>query len=116
MDCFTIIVVIILIAVAILLYFSFTDKDTSISGGHEVEHEGKTLHIENFKELKNKLRELHPDWDSNQIHNEADSIVAEFLKQIDPALGYHEQAKYIDDRIAEHIKNLKPSQPTINNQ
>ena len=106
MDCSTIVIVIILIAVAILLYFSFTKKNTSISGGHEVKHNGKTLHIENFKELKRKLRELHPDWDSNQIHNEADHIVADFLAKMDPALGYHEQAKYIDDRIAEYIKNV----------
>ena len=98
--------VVILIAAAILLYFNFSEKDTSISGGHEVKHNGKTLHIENFKELKRKLRELHPDWDSEQIHNEADRIVADFLAKMDPALGYHEQAKYIDDRIIEYLMSL----------
>lgn len=106
MDCFTIVVVIILIAAAILLFFNFSEKDTSISGGHEIKHNGKTLHIENFKELKRKLRELHPDWDSSQIHEEADRIVAGFLATMDPALGYHEQAKYIDDSIAEYLKSL----------
>ena len=106
MDCFTIIVVIILIAIAILLYCGFTKKNTFIAGGHEVKHNGKTLHIENFKELKRRLRELHPDWNTNQIHNEADRIVADFLAKMDPALGYHEQAKYIDDSISEYIKSL----------
>ena len=106
MDCFTIIVVIILIAVAILLYFCLTKKNIFITGGHEVKHNGKTLHIENFKELKRKLKQLHPDWDSNRIHNEADRIVADFLAKMDPALGYHEQAKYIDDSISEYIKSL----------
>ena len=106
MDCFAVIIAIILIAVAMLLYCKFTKKDTSISGGHEVKHNGKTLHIENFKKLKRRLRELHPDWDSEQIHKEADSIVAEFLAKMDPTLGYHEQAKYIDDSIAEYLKSL----------
>lgn len=106
MDCCTIVIVIILIAVAILLYFNFTDKSTPISGGHEVKHNGKTLHIENFKELKRRLKQLHPDWESEQIHKEADRIVADFLATMDPALGYHEQAKYIDDRIAEYIERL----------
>ena len=101
MDCSTIIIVIILIAVAILLYFIFTKRNDFISGGHEVKHEGKTLHIENFKKLKRRLRELHPDWESDQIHNEADRIIADFLAKMDPDLGYHEQAKYIDDSIAE---------------
>jgi hypothetical protein len=107
MDCSAIIiVVVILIAVAILLYFGFTDTNAPISGGHEVKHNGKTLHIENFKELKRKLKQLYPDWESEQIHNEADRIVAEFLAKMDPSLGYHEQAKYIDDSIAEYIKGL----------
>jgi hypothetical protein len=106
MDCFTVIVVIILIAAAILLYFSFTGKNSFISGGHEVKHNGKTLHIENFKELKRKLRELHPDWNSEQIHNEADSIIAGFLAKMDSDLGYHDQAKFIDDSIAEYLNSL----------
>jgi hypothetical protein len=106
MDCFTIIVVIILIAAAILLYFSLTEKNTFISGGHEVKHNGKTLHIENFKELKHKLKELHPDWDKERIRKEANAIVANFLAKMDPTLGYHEQAKYIDDSITEYIESL----------
>ena len=106
MGCFTLIIVIILIAAAVLVYFNFTEKSTYISGGHEVKHNGKTLHIENFKKLKHRLRELHPDWDSEQIHNEADRIVADFLAKMDPALGYHEQAKYIDDRIADYLNKL----------
>ncbi len=105
MDCCTIIIVIILIAVAILLYFNFTDKSTSISGGHKVKHNGKTLHIENFKALKRRLKELHPSWKPEQIHEEADRIVADFLANMKPDLGYHEQAKYIDDSIAGYIKN-----------
>ena len=107
MDCSTIIIiVIVLIVVAFLLYLNFTKKSTFITGGHEVKHNGKTLHIENFKELKRKLRELHPDWESEQIHNEADRIVADLLTKMDPSLGYHEQAKYIDDHIAEYIERL----------
>lgn len=115
MDC-CVIIVIILIAVAILLYFSFTDKDTSIYGGHEVKHNGKTLHIENYKKLKAKLGELNPKWKSEQIREEADRIVKELLAKMDPTLDYHDQAKYIDDSIAEYIKSLNSNQPSINNQ
>lgn len=106
MDCFTVIVVIILIAAAILLYFSFTEKNSFLSGGHEVKHNGKTLHIENYKKLKSKLKDLHPDWNSKKIHEEADRIIADFLAKMDPALGYHEQAKYIDDSIIEYLNGL----------
>ena len=109
MDCSTIVIVIILIAVAILLYFSFTNKDTSISGGHKVEHDGKTLHIKKFKELKDKLRALNSGWNDEQIRDRAELIVNEFLK----SMNYEQAAaKYIDDLIVAYT-NSKYLQTSI---
>lgn len=105
MDCSTIVIVIILIAVAILLYFNFTDKDTSIFGGHKVAYGEKTLHIHKYKDLKdklkNKLKESNSVWTKEKIRNRVKLIVSVFLESMNDELKSNEQAaaKYIDDLI-----------------
>ena len=108
MGCSTVVMIVILIAVAILLFFNFTDQNALISGGHKVTHNGKTLHIKNFKKLKSELNKLHRDWDPTRIHEEAEDIVKAFLVEMEKKsdLEYHEQAEYIDNKIAKYIDDM----------
>jgi hypothetical protein len=105
MGCSTVVMIVILIAVAILLYFNFTDQNALISGGHIVTYNEQPLHINKFDELKDKIHKEHPDWKPDQLHSEAERIIANLLKDMKSNSEYKEWvANYIDDMIAEYHK------------
>lgn len=75
-----------------------------MQGGHKIKHDGKKLHIQNFRLLKEKLREKFPNLDTEEIHKQADEIVKDIMTKMSNDLSYYEQEKYIDDGIMEYIK------------
>ena len=107
MDCFCIVVIVAIIVIAaIFIYCKVTGKNIYIQGGHEVKHDGKTLHIQNFQLLKEKLREKFPEMDTEEMHKCANKIIEEFISYMPDGLGYHDQAKWLDKCIKKYIKIL----------
>ncbi len=107
MGCFcTVIIIAIIVIAAVFIYCKLTGKTICIKGGHEVKHNGNTLHVKNFKSLKKKLREKYPEKDTKEIHEEADRIVNKILSEMPSGLGYHDQAKWIDEQIEKRINEL----------
>ena len=108
MDCFCIIIlVIVLIIFAMFICFCTIGKSDRVSGGHEVKLDDKTLHIENYKELKKILKEKHTDWDKSDVRAEADKIVDEIIARMDKTLGYHQKAAFIDEEIMKTIESIR---------
>lgn len=108
MNSFGIIILsIIVIIFVIFIYFRPIGKGDRVSGGHEVKLGDKTIHIENYKELKRVLREKHAEWDKLAIRAEADKIVNEIIARMDKTLGYHQKAAFIDKEIMKVIKTIR---------
>lgn len=109
--CCILILVIIVIIFTAFICFRFIDKRDRVSGGHEVKFEDKTLHIENYKELKRVLREKHQEWKEEEAHAkaraEADRIVDEIVARMDKTLGYHQKAAFIDEEIMKVINSIR---------
>lgn len=107
MSCFwTVIIVMLIIIAAAFIYCKVTGKTIYIQGGHEVKHNGKTLHVQNFRLLKEKLREKFPDLDTEEMHGLANKIIGNLISYMPKRLGYHDQAKWLDKRIKKYIKIL----------
>ena len=104
--CILILVIVVLIF-AMFMCFCPIGKSNRVSGGHEVKLGDKTLHIENYKELKRILREMHTNWDKLTTRTEADKIVNEIIERMDKTLGYHQKAAFIDEEIMKVIKSIK---------
>lgn len=105
--CGILILVIVVIIFAMFICFYPIGKRNRVSGGHEVKFEDKTLHIENYKELKKALREMHPEWDKLEVRAEADKIVDNIIARMDKTLGYHRKAAFIDEEIMKVINSIK---------
>jgi hypothetical protein len=89
------------------IYFCPIGKSDRVSGGHEVKFGDKTLHIENYTELKNILRDKHTDWDEDTVHAEADKILNEIIANMDKKLEYHQKAAFIDEEIMKKIESIR---------
>lgn len=112
MDCFCIIILVIIVIIfAMFICFCPIGKSERVSGGHEVKLGDKTLHIENYKELKRVLREMHPEWNEEEAHAkaraEADRIVDDIIARMDKTLGYHQKAAFIDEEIMKVIESIR---------
>ena len=105
--CGILVLVIVVIIFAMFICFCPIGRRDRVSGGHEVKFEDKTLHIENYKELKKTLRETHPEWDKAAVRAEADRIVDSIIARMDKTLEYHQKAAFIDEEIMKEINAIR---------
>ena len=105
--CGILILVIVVIIFAMFICFCPIGKRGRVSGGHEVKFGDKTLHIENYKELKKTLKEMNTTWDKKTVRAEADRIVDEIIAKMDKTLGYHQKAAFIDEEIMKKIESIR---------
>ena len=77
--------VIVVIVFAMFIYFCPIGESDRVNGGHKVDVGDKTLHIKNYKLLKEVLSEKYPEWDKEAISTKAkrivDDIIAEMCKK-----------------------------------